>query len=121
MIALFAPQLKKVGLTPRVYQQVDWSRGGDGIVRVIAHFGFREQPRIDGVLRQVARKGVVCTMHDTSFFTSKPTLVSVSRRGLFGWRRSLFGWLLLGETLSLAAGAGMAVAVAGVWLVSRSG
>lgn len=32
MIALFAPQLKKVGLTPRVFQQVDWSRGGDGIV-----------------------------------------------------------------------------------------
>jgi drug/metabolite transporter (DMT)-like permease len=33
---------------------------------------------------------------------------------------ALFGWLLLGETLSLAAGAGMAIAVAGVWLVSRS-
>jgi drug/metabolite transporter (DMT)-like permease len=33
---------------------------------------------------------------------------------------ALFGWLLLGETLPLAAGVGMAVAVAGVWLVSRS-
>ncbi len=32
MIALFAPQLAKAGLTPKVYQQVDWSRGGDGIV-----------------------------------------------------------------------------------------
>lgn len=32
MIALFAPQMKKVGLTPRVFQQIDWSRGGDGIV-----------------------------------------------------------------------------------------
>jgi NitT/TauT family transport system substrate-binding protein len=32
MIALFAPQLKKVGLTPKVFQQVDWSNGGDGIV-----------------------------------------------------------------------------------------
>lgn len=32
MIALFAPQLKKVGLTPKVYQQIDWSQGGDGVV-----------------------------------------------------------------------------------------
>ncbi len=79
-------------------ERVEVMRGGDGIVRVVAHFGFRENPRIDGVLRQVARKGVVCTLHDTSFFTSKPTLVSVSRRGLFSWRRSLFGWLLRNST-----------------------
>lgn len=32
MIALFAPQLAKAGLTPKVFQQVDWSAGGDGIV-----------------------------------------------------------------------------------------
>ncbi len=85
---------------PRVLddERVEVMRTGDGIARVIAHFGFRESPRIDGVLRQVARKGVVCTMNDTSFFTSKPTLVSVSRRGLFGWRRSLFGWLLRNST-----------------------
>lgn len=85
---------------PRVLddERVEVMRTGDGIVRVVAHFGFREDPRIDGVLRQIARKGVVCTLHDTSFFTSKPTLVSVSRRGLFGWRRSLFGWLLRNST-----------------------
>ncbi|MCO5100087.1 MAG: KUP/HAK/KT family potassium transporter [Burkholderiaceae bacterium] len=85
---------------PRVLddERVEVMRGSDGIVRVIAHFGFRESPRIDGVLRQIARKGVVCTLHETSFFTSKPTLVSVSRRGLFGWRRSVFGWLLRNST-----------------------
>lgn len=32
MIALFAPQLQKAGLVPKVYQQIDWSRGGDGVV-----------------------------------------------------------------------------------------
>ena len=33
MIALFAPELMKDSRTaPRVYQQVDWSNGGDGIV-----------------------------------------------------------------------------------------
>lgn len=85
---------------PRVLddERVEVMRGDDGIVRVIAHFGFRESPRLDGVLRQVARKGVVCTMNDTSFFTSKSSLVSVSPRGPFAWRRSLFGWLLRNST-----------------------
>ncbi len=85
---------------PRVLddERVEVMRTGDGIVRVIAHFGFRENPRIDRVLRLIARKGVICTLHDTSFFTSKPTLVSVSRRGPFGWRRSVFGWLLRNST-----------------------
>lgn len=85
---------------PRVFdnERIEVMRSGDGIVRVVAHFGFRENPRIDGVLRELARKGVVCTLHDTSFFTSRPTLVSVSRRGLFSWRRSLFGWLLRNST-----------------------
>jgi len=85
---------------PRVLddERVEVMRSPDGIVRVVAHFGFRENPRVDGVLRLIARKGVVCTLHETSFFTSKPTLVSVSRRGLFGWRRSLFGWLLRNST-----------------------
>lgn len=32
----------------------------------------------------------------------------------------VFGWILLGETLSLPMVAGMAIAAAGVWLVSRS-
>lgn len=85
---------------PRVFdnERIEVMRSGDGIVRVVAHFGFRENPRIDGVLRELARKDVVCTLHDTSFFTSRPTLVSVSRRGLFSWRRSLFGWLLRNST-----------------------
>jgi len=33
-------------------------------------------------------------LDDTSFFTSKPVIVSVSKRGIFGWRRSLFGWMM---------------------------
>ena len=73
-------------------------RGANGIVKITSHFGYREEPDVDLVLRLAARKGVACTLGQTSFFTSKPTLVSVSRRGLFGWRRSLFGWMLQNST-----------------------
>ncbi len=85
---------------PRVAddERIEVMRGANGIVRITAHFGYREQPDVDRVLRLAARKGVACPVGETSFFTSKPTLVSVSRRGLFGWRRSLFGWMLQNST-----------------------
>ncbi len=85
---------------PRVLddERVEVMRSPDGILRIVAHFGFRELPDIDRALRLAARKNVVCPRDETTYFTSKPTLVSESRRGLFGWRRSLFGWLLRNST-----------------------
>jgi KUP system potassium uptake protein len=75
-------------------ERVEVRRGLNGMVRLTAHFGFREDPDIRTILRLAARKGVELELESTSFFTSKPTVVSVSPRGLFGWRRSLFGWML---------------------------
>lgn len=81
---------------PRIAEteRVELVRGQNGLIRVVAHFGFREDPSIVEIMRLVARKGLTIDIDDTSFFTSKPTIVSVSRRGLFGWRRSLFGWMM---------------------------
>jgi KUP system potassium uptake protein len=82
--------------TPRVPddERVELQRGASGVVRLIAHFGFREDPDIARVLKLARRKGLDLDPGDTSYFTSKPVIVSVSRRGPFGWRRSLFGWML---------------------------
>jgi KUP system potassium uptake protein len=75
-------------------ERVEVQRGPQGIVRLTAHVGFREEPDIRAILRLAARKGVELDPDQTSYFTSKPTVISVSPRGLFGWRRSLFGWML---------------------------
>jgi KUP system potassium uptake protein len=79
-------------------ERVQVMRGANGIIRLTAHLGYREDPDINGILRLAARKGLVVKVDEASFFTSKPTVVSVSRRGLFGWRRSLFGWMLQNST-----------------------
>jgi KUP system potassium uptake protein len=81
---------------PRVLddERIELQRGASGVVRLIAHFGFREDPDIARALRLAHRKGLHVDPDETSFFTSKPVIVSVSRRGPFGWRRSLFGWLM---------------------------
>jgi len=79
-------------------ERVQIMRGPNGIIRLSAHLGYREDPDIQGIMRLAARKGLVFKVDETSFFTSKPTVVSVSQRGLFGWRRSLFGWMLQNST-----------------------
>ena len=81
---------------PRVsdHERIEIERGRNGICRVIAHFGFREEPDITHVLHLARRKGLDIDPAATSFFTSKPVIVSTTRRGIFGWRRSLFGWML---------------------------
>ncbi len=75
-------------------ERVELQRGANGLMRLTAHFGYREDPDIRLVLRLAARKGLELDVETTSFFTSKPTVVSVSPRGLLGWRRSVFGWML---------------------------
>jgi KUP system potassium uptake protein len=81
---------------PRVRddERIELQRAAQGICRLVAHFGYRENPDIGRVLKLVRRKGLELDVADTSFFTSKPVIVSVSRRGVWGWRRSLFGWMM---------------------------
>jgi len=81
---------------PRVLDEdrIELQRRPQGIFRLVAHFGYREDANITRVLKLARRKGLELDLEDTSFFTSKPVIVSVSRRGLFGWRRSLFGWMM---------------------------
>ena len=74
------------------------SKGANGIDEIVLHFGFRENPNITQALRLVARRGVNFDPAETSFFTSKPAIVSVTRRGVFGWLRSLFAWMLRSST-----------------------
>jgi KUP system potassium uptake protein len=81
---------------PRVLdeERIELQRRPQGVYRLIAHFGYREDPDIMRVFKLARRKGLEIELDDTSFFTSKPVIVSVSKRGIFGWRRSLFGWMM---------------------------
>ena len=81
---------------PRVLDddRIELQRREGGIFRLVGHFGYREDPDIRRLLKLARRKGLEINLDDTSYFTSKPVIVSVSRRGVFGWRRSLFGWMM---------------------------
>jgi KUP system potassium uptake protein len=81
---------------PRVLddERIELQRREGGIYRLVGHFGYREDPDIRRLLKLARRKGLEINLDEISYFTSKPVIVSVSRRGVFGWRRSLFGWMM---------------------------
>jgi KUP system potassium uptake protein len=67
---------------------------GEGTWRIIAVFGFREEPDTGRIFRLAARRGVRIDMDTASFFTSKADVVSVTKPRGIGLRRKLFIWML---------------------------
>ncbi len=79
-------------------ERLDIERLADGTLRLIVIFGFREDPDIAKILRLAARRGVRMDPEQTSFFTSKADVVSVSKPKGLGLRRKLFIWMLQNST-----------------------
>jgi KUP system potassium uptake protein len=75
-------------------ERLDIQKLNDGTYRVIAQFGFREDPDIAKILELAARRGVRIDPATASFFTSKVEVVSVTKPRGLGLRRRLFAWML---------------------------
>jgi KUP system potassium uptake protein len=75
-------------------ERLDIDRLDGGTWRLIARFGFRENPNIDKILALAGQRGLRIDPETTSFFTSKADVVSVSKPRGLGLRRRLFVWML---------------------------
>ena len=75
-------------------ERLEIDRLGDGHWRVIAQFGFREDPDVAKILRLAALRGLRIDRDTASFFTSKGEITFVSKPRGFGVRRKLFAWML---------------------------
>ncbi len=86
--------------SPRIEdrERVEVTKGENGIYGIVARVGYREDPDIALILQLAEQQGVSFDMEDTSFFTSKPTVVPQDTGGLFAWRKSLFRWMLQSST-----------------------
>jgi KUP system potassium uptake protein len=63
--------------------------GGD-FSRVIAHYGFKDEPDVPRALELAAAKGMKFEMMETSFFLSRQTLIPTVGPGMALWREKLF-------------------------------
>jgi len=61
--------------------------------RVVARYGFKEDPSVMNVLTLCETQGLSFELMDTSFFLSRETIVSTERPGMARWRERLFVWM----------------------------
>jgi KUP system potassium uptake protein len=64
----------------------------DGIIHLIARFGFQDDPHVPAILRQAAALGLGCKIDadHASYFLSRITIVRSKSPGMRAWRKRLF-------------------------------
>jgi KUP system potassium uptake protein len=58
--------------------------------KMLANYGFKEDPDIPALLEDCGRKGFAFDMMETSFFVSRETLIPTVAPGMALWREKLF-------------------------------
>ena len=80
---------------PRVsnFEKIEVEKLGAGIHRIIAHYGFMEQPNIDTIFALSGDKGLKLEMKDASFFLGREKLGISNKPKMSRWRSNLFIFL----------------------------
>ena len=63
---------------------------GAGFHRIMAHYGFMEEPNVPELLTAAALNGEPVNLNKTTFFLSRETIVPSSSRCMVRWRQWLF-------------------------------
>ena len=64
---------------------------GNGFIRVVARYGFMEQPDVPALL---SRAGIVGKgLEGVTFFLGRETMIATTRPGMAHWRVHLFSFL----------------------------
>jgi KUP system potassium uptake protein len=63
---------------------------GGGFHRLIAHYGFMEEPNVPELLTLAPFNGEVVKLHKSTFFLSRETIVPHKSRSMTRWRQWLF-------------------------------
>jgi KUP system potassium uptake protein len=75
---------------------------GDGMWRVVARYGFFEEPDVPVVLEMASALGVPFTPNETTYFLGRETVLASTRPGMAQWRERLFGVMLRNATSASA-------------------
>jgi KUP system potassium uptake protein len=64
-----------------------------GFYRVLAHYGFKESPRVPELLELCAARGLQFDLSETTFFVGREALITTNGNSMATWRKKLFDWL----------------------------
>jgi KUP system potassium uptake protein len=79
--------------TIRERERIEAEALGDGLFRVILHFGFMEDAVIPPVLARAEAPGLEIRSPDTTYFLGRETVFATRRPGMAMWRERLFGFM----------------------------
>lgn len=66
---------------------------GSGFYRVVARYGFMEQPDVPRILERLKDRGLELAMAETTFFLGRERVVPASARRVLRWRMGIFSFL----------------------------
>ena len=67
---------------------------GHGVCRIVAHYGFMENPNVPELLKGLELPGARFDLDSTTFFLGRETLLATSRPGMALWRERFFSWMM---------------------------
>ena len=67
---------------------------GKGFYRVIARYGFLQNPGVPDVIEEIRAKGLELNAMQTTFFLSRETLIPSKKPGMAIWREKLFALMV---------------------------
>ncbi len=91
-VVLLSVLTEEIPVVPRE-ERVRVEPAGEGIFRVVAHYGFMEDPNILAVLTEAEHEGLSFKLGSTTFFLGRETLLTTKRPGMARWRKALFGFM----------------------------
>jgi len=65
----------------------------EDFVRVVAHYGYMENPNVSEVLDLAREKGVSCDPQQATYFFGRETLIIGEKKGLATWRKYIYDFL----------------------------
>jgi KUP system potassium uptake protein len=75
-------------------ERYDWKEIGQGVYRLMLHFGFMEDPDIPAALERAPAAPVAFNPMMTSYFLGRETLIPTKHPGMAIWREHLFAWMM---------------------------
>lgn len=82
-------QVEDVPRVPNL-EKIETEKLGGGFHRLIAHFGFMEDPDVDDVLALARGQGLDLEPETTSFYVGRENLVLAEKSAMRRWRTNLF-------------------------------
>ncbi|MGH7607061.1 MAG: potassium transporter Kup [Gemmatimonadales bacterium] len=74
-------------------ERVSVKRSGKGFHKVVARYGFMEDPDIDEILEGCRAQQLDIQIEGTTFFLGRETLIASDRPGMAIWRERLFAFM----------------------------